>query len=198
MLIKAGAYRSAAVHITRVMEDTMKRLVRIGAVVVAAATASVAFAQPMQQMPMGQGMMGMMGCPMMGMMGQDGMQGMMGMPAMMGRGMMMSPAAMGPQVEGRLAYLKAELGITEAQAAAWKQYEDAVRSRTSAMQVTRQEMMKAMQGGTLADRMKARISMMEGMLATMKAQSAGLESLYKMLTDDQKKKADQLLGMGMM
>jgi hypothetical protein len=128
------------------------------------------------------------------------MQGMMGMgmPGMMGQGMMMGPGSMAPQVEGRLAYLKAELGITEAQATAWKQYEDAVRSRTSAMQGMRQEMMKAMQAGTVTDRMKARINMMEGMVASMKAQSAGLEGLYKVLTDDQKKKADQLLGMGMM
>jgi hypothetical protein len=177
-----------------------KSVIRLATLIVAATTTSWAFAQPMPQMPMGQGMMG---CPMMGMMGQDGMQGMMGqgmgmgMPGMMGQGMTMG-GNMGPQVEGRLAYLKAELGITEAQAASWKQYEDAIRSRTSAMQGMRQEMMKAMQAGTVADRMKARITMMEGMVANMKTQSAALESLYKVLTDEQKKKADQLLGMGMM
>ena len=141
------------------------------------------------QMPMGQGMMG---CPMMGMMGQDGMQGMMGMRGMMG------PGSMAAQVEGRLAYLKAELGITEVQTPGWKQYEDAVRSRTSAMQGMHQEMMKAMQSGTVADRMKARIAMMEGMLTSMKAQSTAIENLYKALSDEQKKKADQLLGTGMM
>lgn len=165
-------------------------LVRIGTLIVAATATSLALAQPMQQMPMGPNMMGM-GCPMMGMMRQDGMQGMMNQG-------MMDPGSMGPQVEGRLAYLKAELGITDAQAAAWKSYEDAIRSRTSAMQGMRQEMMKAMQTGTLADRLKARINMMEGMLASMKAQSAGLEGLYKVLTEEQKKKADQLLGSGMM
>jgi hypothetical protein len=158
------------------------------AFLITTAASSWAYAQ-MMQMPMGQGTMS---CPMMAMMGQDGM---MGMPGMMGHGMMMG--GMDPQVEGRLAYLKAELAITDAQAPAWKQYEDAVRSRTSAMQGMRQDMMKAMQSGTVADRMKARITMMEGMVTSMKAQSAAVENLYKVLSDEQKKKADQLLGIGM-
>jgi hypothetical protein len=101
-------------------------------------------------------------------------------------------------IPGPIAVLKAELAITEAQTPMWKQYEDAVRSQTSAMQGMRQEMMKAMQSGTVADRMKTRIAMMEGMLTSMKAQSTAIENLYKGLTDEQKKKADQLLGMGMM
>jgi hypothetical protein len=46
--------------------------------------------------------------------------------------------------------------------------------------------MKAMQSGTVADRMKTRINMMEGMLVSLKAQSAAVESLYNALTDDQK------------
>ena len=61
------------------------------------------------------------------MMGQDGMQGMMGMRGMMGAG------SIAVQVEGRLAYLKSELAITEAQTPVWKQHEDAVRSHMSAM-----------------------------------------------------------------
>ena len=148
-----------------------------------AATVGTSWAYAQMQMPMGQGMMG---CPMMGIMGQEGMPGMIG------------PGSMAAQVEGRLAYLKAELGITEPQAEAWKQYEDAVRSRPSAVQGMRQEMMKAMQGGSVADRVKTRITMMEEMVASMKAQSTAIENLYKVLTDEQKKKGDQLLGMGRM
>ena len=144
--------------------------------------------QPMQQMPMGHGMMGW---PMLGMSGQDGMRG------MTGNGPMES-GSMATQVESRLVYLKAELGITEAQAAAWKQYEDSVKSRTSPMQGMRQEMMKVMQAGTVAERMNARVNMMEGMVTSMKAQGVGLENLYQGLTADQKTKADQFLGMGMM
>jgi hypothetical protein len=177
------------------MERKMKRrmLVPIGALVLASAATSVALAQ----MPMGQGMMG---CPMMGMMDQSQMDGGMagsGMPAMMGQGMMGS-GSMAAMLEGRVAYLKTELGITEAQGAAWKEYVDALKSRMSGMQSMRQEMMGAMQSGTALDRVKTRTKMMEGMVANMKALTPALESLYKVLTDEQKRKADQLLGMGMM
>ena len=147
---------------------------------------------------MGQGMigMGMMGgCPMMGMMGQSGMQGMMGqgMPGMMGQGM--GPSNINAQLEGRLAYLKAELDITDAQATAWKEYAGALKARISGMQSMHQEMMAAMQAGTALDRVKAHAKMMESMVANMKAVTPALEALYKVLSDEQKKKADQLLGM---
>src|SRR6516165_6193578 len=164
----------------------------VAALVLAATTTSLALAQ--QQMPTGQGMMGMGmmgGCPMMGMMGQSSMQG------TMGRGMM-GAGNMAAQVEGRLAYLRVELGITEAQAAAWKEYAEAVKSRMSGMQSMHQEMMSAMQSGTALDRIRAEIRMMENMVASMKAVNPALEGLYKVLTDEQKKKADQLLGMVMM
>ena len=54
------------------------------------------------------------------------MMGGMGRGMMMGMGMM-NPAMMGmmmggPAVQGRLAYMKAELGITDAQTAAWDGY----------------------------------------------------------------------------
>ena len=88
----------------------------------------------MDQGTMGPGMMnqGMMGpgtCSMMGGMGQGMMMG-WGMmnPAMMG--MMMG----GPAAQGRLAYMKAELGITDAQTAAWDGYASAVNARVTSMQ----------------------------------------------------------------
>ncbi len=75
---------------------------------------------------MGQGGTGMMGPGMMnqGMMGPGtcSMMGGIGQGMMMGWGMM-NPAMMGmmmggPAAQGRLAYMKAELGITDAQTAA--------------------------------------------------------------------------------
>src|SRR6516164_7300947 len=56
-----------------------------------------------------------------GMMGQDG-GGMMGM---MGRGGMMGMMGMAGHVEGRIAFLKAELKITDAQTSAWNAFADA-------------------------------------------------------------------------
>jgi hypothetical protein len=144
---------------------------------VAALVLAATLALAQQQMPTGQGMMGMGmmgGCPMMGMMGQSSMQGTMGqgMPGMMGRGMM-GAGNMAAQVEGRLAYLRVELGITEAQAAAWKEYAEAVKSRMSGMQSMHQEMMSAMQSGTALDCIRAQIRMMENMVASNEGSEPG-------------------------
>ncbi|MDX2308921.1 MAG: Spy/CpxP family protein refolding chaperone [Hyphomicrobium sp.] len=153
-----------------------------------------------QQMPMmGQGM-GMMGdCPMMGGGMGEMRQGMPGgmAPGMMGQhmgpGMMMSR---GPMMEGRLAYLKAELGITDSQASSWDGYVAAVKERADSMQKMHATMMQAMNSGTAAERMNTRIKHMEAMLDALKIMKPATEALYKALSDDQKKKADVLLGMG--
>jgi hypothetical protein len=191
---------------------TMRKWLITAALLAAAATGSLAQDQQQgQHMPMGQGMGMMGGCPMMrgnmgmGMMGQ-GMQGMMG-PGMMGnmpmdmgmRGQGMGPGmmmGMGPMMEGRLAYLKAELGITDIQAAAWDGYVSAVKARGDTMQSMHTTMMQAMQSGTAIARMDAHTKHMEAMLDAMKALKPATEALYKVLDDDQKKKADMLLGMG--
>ncbi len=168
---------------------TMRKWVIATTLLAAAATGSLAQGQQQgQQMPMGQGMGMTGGCPMMG--GNMGM-GMMG-PGM-GPGMMMG---MGPMMEGRLAYLKADLGITDAQAAAWDGYVSTVKARGDAMQGMHATMMQAMQSGTAMARMDAHTAAMQSMMDSMKALKPATEALYKVLSDDQKKKADMLLGMG--
>jgi hypothetical protein len=150
--------------------------------------------QTQQQMPMmgygmgqmGIGQMGMMGPGNMGMMG-PGMHGMMG-PVMM--------TDLGPMMEGRLAYVKAELGITDAQTAAWDGYATAVKARASNMQGMHTAMMRAMQAGTALERLDERTKAMESMVEGLKALRPATEKLYSALSDDQKKKADLLLGMG--
>jgi hypothetical protein len=120
----------------------------------------------------------------------------MGMGSMgqgMGPGMMMGQ---GPMMEGRLAYLKAELRITDAQVAAWDGYVSAVKARGDTMQSMHTTMMQAMQGGTAIDRMNAHTTAMQSMMDSMNALKPATEALYKVLNDDQKKKADMLLGMG--
>ena len=117
----------------------------------------------MNQGMMGPGMMNMMGpgsCSMMGGMGQGMMMGMQGMmnPAMMG--MMMG----GPAAQGRLAYIRAELGITDAQTAAWDAYVSAVNARVTAMQGMHTDMMKAMMTGSAIDRLDAQTKAMQSML----------------------------------
>lgn len=189
---------------------SVRKYLITGALAATAAAASIAWAQGQgQQVPMmgygmmGQGMMGggMMGPGMMGyggtgpgMMGYGMGPGMMGYH-MMGPGMMMS---YGPMMQGQLTYLKAELGITDAQNAAWQAYVDAVQARSTTMQAMHATMMQAWQSGTALERMDAHLNAMQSMLDSMKAIKPATEALYKLLTDEQKKKADLLLGNGMM
>ncbi len=128
----------------------------------------------------GKGMMGKAGCPMMGMMGHGMMHG----------GMMHSR----PMMEARLAYTKADLEITDAQMDAWNAYADAVRKRHAAMEGVRADMMKAMQSGTAVERLDAGIKATEARLDSLKAMKPATEGLYAVLTDEQKQKADKLLG----
>ena len=97
-------------------------------------------------------------------------------------------------VEGRLAYLKTALEITDAQASAWKAYEDASRANVQSMQTARQTMMKAMQFGSALDRMQDRIAMMQARLDAMKVMQPATEALYKALSPEQQKQANMLLG----
>jgi hypothetical protein len=167
--------------------------------------------QGQQQMPMmsqggmmGQGGTGMMnqgtigGCPMIGGMMGPGMGGMwpgMGGYPMMG-GMMGMMMDSGPMMEGALAYQKAELGVTADQTAAWDSYAAAVQARGTAMQGMHADMMQAMQTGSAIARMDTHIKAMETMVASLKALKPATESLYAVLTNEQKTKADQLLGGG--
>ena len=171
----------------------MKRFPAVALICTLNLSAVPAFAQQtQQQMPMmgnggSQGPMGQMGAGMMG----AGDMGMMG-PGM--HGMM----DFGPMMEGRLAYTKAELGITDSQTAAWDDYTKAVKARATTMQSVRTSMMEAMQAGSAMARLDARITAMGSMLDSLKALKPATEALYNTLSDDQKKKADLLLGIGMM
>jgi hypothetical protein len=146
--------------------------------------------QPGQMMGMAGG-----GCPMMRMMGQ----GMMGR-GMMGRGMMRQGARAGDQeqmdalADRRLAHLKTELQITDNQADVWNAYAEAVKAQVTVMQGLRTSMMDAMDKGDAVDRMDVRIKSMEAMVEAMKSVKPATEKLYAALTTEQKKAADQLIG----
>ena len=169
------------------------------AIALGASALSPALAQMSDQTRPVRGMMGG-SCPMMSMMGRD-MMGKRQMDSGMMRGERMGPgvrqgrARMGAMAEGRLAYLKSELKITDAQEAAWTGYADAVKGRVAVMQGMRPNMMEAMQKGNATKRMDARIKGMEAMIAAMKAIKPATETLYAALTAEQKKVADELIGM---
>ena len=164
-------------------------------------------AKPMTPPPGGQAGagMGMMDgnmaqmMPMMRMM-QDmhSMQMMDGMMPREGSGMAMMP---GQHIEGRIAFLKTELGLTEAQLPQWNAFADAMRESARSMQAAMTANMGAGMLTTAPARSDAMIAMMTARLESMKKVSEAGKALYAVLTDEQKKSADDLMmsrmGMGM-
>ena len=130
------------------------------------------------------------------------MMGMMRM--MMGRDGMSMMGAMARHVEGRLAFLKTELKITDAQLSVWNAVADAIRANAKSMT----EMMSgAMMGSsqttaTLPEKLALREKMMTAHLEALRRLKTAVDPLYAALSDEQKKTADELLegpmGMGMM
>ena len=144
-----------------------------------------------------------------GMMGYGGMgpgmmsQGGMG-PWMMDRGGF-GPrmcAAMAGHVEGRLAYLRAELKITDAQEPLWKAYAAVARDHANGMVARCTTMMsqKGAAGLTLPDRMDLHQQFMAAQLESLRAMNEALKPLYESFSEEQKRTADQMYWgpMGMM
>jgi hypothetical protein len=143
---------------------------------------------------------GMQGPGMQG--GAGGMMGMMRM--MMGQDGMGGMSMMAGHVEGRLAFLKTELKITDAQLPLWNAVADAIRANAKSMS----EMMSGgMMGSsqttaTLPEKLALREKMMTTHLEAFRRLKAAVDPLYAALSPEQKKSADELLigpmGMGMM
>ena len=139
----------------------------------------------------GGAMAGAGGMPMMGMMrmmmGQDGM----------GIGMMAG------HVEGRLAFLKTELKITDAQLPLWNAVADAIRTDAKSMsEMMSGGMMGSSQTARLPEKLALREKMITAHLEVLRKFKAALDPLYAALSPEQKKTADELLmgpvGIGMM
>jgi hypothetical protein len=132
------------------------------------------------------------------MMGPGGGMAMMGGPG--GIGMM----EMADHVEGRIAFLKAELKITGAQMPPWNAFADALRANAGMGTTMMQGGMMGRDGASMSalDRLDHMEKMMSGMLEAVKGTRAALAPLYAVFTEEQKKVADQLIhgpmGMGSM
>jgi hypothetical protein len=142
-------------------------------------------AMPMK--PGGQGMA--MGGDMMKMMGM--MQMMQGGMAQMGMG----PAGMrGLQhIEGQIAFYKTELKIADAQAPQWNAFADAIRSSAKTERTALQGMMQASGPGSAPEQIERRIALTTAQLDSMKTFLTAAKPLYAVLSDEQKKTADELL-----
>lgn len=117
----------------------------------------------------------------------------------------------GRHVEGKLAFLKAELEITEAQEQAWQSFADVVRKieqvRAEKRQAYREghkERRKAMkddgskrfEAPALNERIDRGLEAMEQRLAAFKEIGEAAKTLYGQLTEDQQRLADRMLSHG--
>lgn len=123
------------------------------------------------------------------------MQGMLPMMKMMAN--MQGQAGMGgidpaERVEGRIAFLKAELAITDAQSAAWNTFADALRGYAAGLKSARM-----MDMGMATPDLLAQLDRSEKQLSTdldgVRALRAALAPLMQVLTDDQRATAAELL-----
>jgi hypothetical protein len=97
-------------------------------------------------------------------------------------------------VEGRIAFLKAELKITDAQAKAWDGVASAMRHGAAARTALHEQMRsRGDQPMTAVDRLALRDKAMAIHADNGKAFTAAFTTLYAQLSDEQKKAADQLL-----
>lgn len=156
----------------------------------AAAAQEAAPATPAPGMGMGMGGMGMM----------QQMHAGGSMPMMpMGRGGMGMPFE---HVEGRIAFLKAEIGITDAQQKAWDAFAEALRGNAGSMRKMHQRMMEkaSPESIQLPERLAVMADMASARAEALKALAAAARPLYDELSEDQRGKADTLLvgPMGMM
>ena len=130
----------------------------------------------------------MPGMPMAGMPGGAGNMPMMGMMQMM-----TGQNGMVGHVEGRIAFLKAELKITDAQQPLWNEVADVIRANAKGMADTPHGMAMMAGPGTLPDKLAGHEKMMATHLDGLRKLRGAIEPLYAALSADQKKTADGLM-----
>jgi hypothetical protein len=156
-----------------------------------------------QGQPGGSSQMGMMGgCGMMNNMG--GKMPMMDMMQKMGMLRQQGGGVMGmatiDHVEGRIAFLRTELKITDAQSVAWDAFADALRANAKSLGEVRAAIMDGAAQQGLVERFALQEKWLAARLEGTRAIKSALANLIGVLSEDQKKAADELLAphMGMM
>ena len=145
---------------------------------------------------------GMMGAQ--GMMGGMPMMNMMAMMQMMGGGDA-SAMGMAEHVEGRIAFLRTELKITDAQSGAWNELAAALRENAHILDAARPAMMAQMgccqtEAQSVTQRLDAQERWLSARLQGTHTIKAAVTKLYAVLSANQRKTADELLApqIGMM
>lgn len=120
-----------------------------------------------------------------------------GCPGMMGG--MLTGGDPATRAHGRIAFLKAELAITDAQAEAWESYAAALEKNFENMHASRMAMGGIAGAQSPVERLEKHLATMQGRLAALKQLQPALTNLYAALNEAQKKTASQLLtGIGCM
>ena len=115
----------------------------------------------------------------------------MGMMCMTGHRMQMREQWMERRTERHLAGLKEDLKITEAQTKAWEDYAAAVKAAAKTMTEQRKTMRDKMDTATFPQRLDLHEAMMVSHLDQLRKTKAAANALYALLTDAQKKIADE-------
>jgi hypothetical protein len=128
-----------------------------------------------------------------------GMGGMAEMMRMMQSMHMMRPGMMGmdmiDHVEGRIAFLRTELKITDAQTNAWNSFADAIRTNAQKLAAVRPAMMPAPGGPqTPTAGLDAQERWLTARLEGLRAIKAVFIPLFSALSNEQQKTATELLG----
>ena len=149
--------------------------------------------QPGTQQPRGQT----------GMMGDKGMMGNMGQMMPMMRQMMGQQDGMGmpfEHVEGQVAFLKAELRITDAQKPQWDAFANTLRESARTHRSMHEQMTKGDMPSSWPERLAFQQKSLSARSNSLNELEAAAKPLYASLTEEQRKIADQLLSgpMGMM
>lgn len=132
---------------------------------------------------------------------------------MMGHGMMSGSMMSCPmmatsddqysRIEGRLAFLKAELSITQSQEQSWNTFAEAFRDSHEKRKAQHGAMHRRMAEkagsknatASAPDALKHHIQMLETMVEKLKSHERAVSELYDALNDTQKATADELLAM---
>jgi len=104
--------------------------------------------------------------------------------------MPMGPAG-GDYIDGELAFLKAEIKITDDQEGAWKDFAKAALAGDKEIHSAR----TLVPGGNIVDVLKAHAASLKARLEAVQNLQGALEPLYKELSAQQKAIADQLIPM---
>jgi hypothetical protein len=96
-------------------------------------------------------------------------------------------------IDGKLAYMHAELHITDAQQSQWNAFADAVRA---AMPKLQQAYSKAMQPAAqpvpMPDQLDRQVAVLTAQLDAIRSVAAPAQALYAALSDEQKHAADEI------